>query len=77
MTQKKGKLSVTNHIEAVLRKIEYWHQGWTPGGSKIMYRDEYCVWNQVRWDGQRASFFVLGERDEKKTREKMRSMEGG
>ena len=23
----KGKRSVTNDIEAVLRKIEYWHQG--------------------------------------------------
>jgi hypothetical protein len=23
----KGRLSLTNDIEAVLRKIEYWHQG--------------------------------------------------
>ena len=31
----RGKLSVANYIEAVLRKIEYWHQG-SIFGLKIM-----------------------------------------
>jgi predicted ATP-binding protein involved in virulence len=43
----KGKTSVTNDIEAVLRKIEYWHQG-SIAGFKIMYRDENGVWDGVR-----------------------------
>ena len=35
----KGRLSVTNDIDAVLRKIEYWHQG-SIAGFKIVYPDE-------------------------------------
>jgi hypothetical protein len=35
----KGRLSVKDDIEAVLRKIEYWHQG-SIAGFKIWYRDE-------------------------------------
>jgi hypothetical protein len=27
---------------------------------------KHGVWNGVRWDGQRASFFTLAEIDEKK-----------
>jgi hypothetical protein len=46
-----GRRSVTNDIEAVLRKIEFWHQG-SITGFKIMYRDENGVWDGVRWDGQ-------------------------
>ena len=34
----KGRLSVANDIEAVLRKIEYWHQG-SIAAFKILYRD--------------------------------------
>jgi len=34
----KGRRSVTNDIEAVLRKIEYWHQG-SITGFKIVYRE--------------------------------------
>jgi hypothetical protein len=70
----KGRRSVTNDIEAVLRKIEYWHQG-SIGGFKIMYRDEHGVWDGVRWDGQHPSFFALGEADEKKAMEKLRGIE--
>ena len=44
----KGSRSVTNDIEAVLRKIECWHQG-SIAGFKIMYRDENGVWDGVRW----------------------------
>jgi hypothetical protein len=50
-----GKRSVTNDIENVLRKIEYYHQG-SIVGFKIMYRDSESIWDGVDWDGQRASF---------------------
>jgi hypothetical protein len=35
-----GKLSVTKDLDAVLRKIEHWHQG-SIAAFKIMYRDEH------------------------------------
>src|SRR6516225_6017642 len=65
-----GKLSVTKDIDAVLRKIEHWHQG-SIAAFKIMYRDEHGVWNGVRWNGQRASVFALGETDERKAMAKL------
>jgi hypothetical protein len=34
-----GRASVTNDIEAVLPKVECWHQG-SIAAFKIMYRDE-------------------------------------
>jgi hypothetical protein len=71
----KGRASVTNDIEAVLRKIEYWHQG-SIAGFKILYHNEHGVWDGIRWDGKTAAFFALGEMDEKKAREKLRSVEG-
>jgi hypothetical protein len=55
----KGRRSVTNDIEAVLRKIEYWRQS-SVAAFKIMYRDEHGVWDGVRWDGKHAAFFALG-----------------
>src|SRR6516225_4907370 len=64
------KLSVTKDIDAVLRKIEHWHQG-SIAAFKIMYRDEHGVWNGVRWNGQRASFFALFETDDKKAMAKL------
>jgi hypothetical protein len=63
----KGRRSVTNDIQAVLRKIEYWHQG-SIAGFKIMYCDENGVWDGVRWDGRHPVFFAIGERDEGKAR---------
>jgi hypothetical protein len=36
-----------------------------------MYRDEHEVWNGVRWNGQRASFFALSESDERKAMVKL------
>jgi hypothetical protein len=66
----KGRLSVTNDIEAVLRKIESWHQG-SIAAFKIMYGDESGVWDGVRWDGQRAAFFALQEIDERKAKSKL------
>jgi hypothetical protein len=56
---------VTDDIEAVLRKIEYWHQG-AITAFKIMYRDERGVWNGVRWDGQCSIVLHFAETDEKK-----------
>jgi hypothetical protein len=53
----KGSRSATNDIEAVLHKIEYWHQG-SITGFKIMYR-ENGEWDGIRWDGQHRSFFAL------------------
>jgi hypothetical protein len=63
----KGRVSVTNDIEAVLRKIEYWHQG-SIAAFRIMYRDENGIWDGVRWDGQHPSFFAIGETDEGRRR---------
>jgi hypothetical protein len=61
----KGRGSVTNDIEAVLRKIEYWHQG-SIAAFKLMYRDENGFWNGVRWDGKTAAFYgVAGDGREK------------
>ena len=65
-----GKLSVTKDIDAVLRKIEYYHQG-PITAFKIMYRDSEGVWDGVDWDGQRASFFALRETDEERARRKL------
>jgi hypothetical protein len=56
--------SVTSDIEAVLRKIEYWHQG-SIAGFKIMCRDGKGFWLRVRWDGKTASLFAQEETDER------------
>ena len=45
-----GNRSVTNDIENVLRKIEYWHQG-SIATFRIMYRDSLGVWDGMHWDG--------------------------
>ena len=52
---KRARRSVTEDIEAVLRKIEYWHQG-SIARFKIMYRDDNGVWDGVWRDGQHPSF---------------------
>jgi hypothetical protein len=67
-----GQCSVTDDIEAVLRKIEYWHQG-SIATFKIMYRDSEGIWNEIRWDGQNASFLPLNESDEQKARKRLLS----
>ena len=67
-----GNKSVTNDIENVLRKIEYWHQG-PIKGYRIMYRDSLSIWDGVQWDGQRLSFFALQETDEALARKKLLS----
>jgi hypothetical protein len=67
-----GNKSVTNDIENVLRKIEYWHQG-PIKGHRIMYRDSEGIWDGVQWDGRRASFFALQETEEALARKKLLS----
>jgi hypothetical protein len=65
-----GSRSVTNDIENVLRKIDYYHQG-SIMGFKIMYRDSEQMWDGVHWDRHRAGFFALRETDEKRARVKL------
>jgi len=57
-----GSQAVTEDIKAVLRKIEYWHQG-SIAAFKIMCRDGQGFWHGVRWGGKTASFFALEETD--------------
>jgi hypothetical protein len=59
-----GNRSVTNDVENVLRKIEYYHQG-SIARFDIMYRDSDGLWDGIRWDGQRAAFFALRETEER------------
>jgi hypothetical protein len=65
-----GDRWVTNDIENVLRKIEYYHQG-SIVGFKIMYRDSEHIWDGIQWDGQRVSFFALRETDEERARKRL------
>ena len=50
----KGPRSVGDDLEAVLRKIEGWHQG-SIAGFLISYRDTQGVWHQVSWNGREAT----------------------
>jgi hypothetical protein len=61
----KGRLSVGKDLEAVLRKIEYWHQAPIITFS-IMARHGGGAWHSVQWDGKTATSFPLNETDEKK-----------
>ena len=65
-----GKCSVTEDIKAVLRKIEYRHQG-SISSFNIMCRNGLGFWHGVRWDGKPASCFSLGETDEQKALKKL------
>jgi hypothetical protein len=61
----KGQLSVGQDFEAVLRKIEYWHQA-PVTKFRIIARQGQGAWHGVRWDGKAATTFVLNETDENK-----------
>ena len=65
-----GSRSALEDIEAVLWKIEYWHQG-SITKFKIMCRDGKGFWHGVRWDGKIGSCFALGETDERTARKKL------
>jgi len=65
-----GTRSVIEDIEAVLRKIEYWHQG-SVSSFKIMCRDGKGFWHRVRRDRKTASSFSLEETDQRKANKKL------
>ena len=67
-----GNRSVTNDIENVLRKIEYYHQG-SIVGFKIMYRDSEHIWDGIHLDGKRASFLRCANRRRKSAEEALRA----
>jgi len=50
----KGLKSVKDDLEAVLRKIEGWHQG-SIAGFLISYRDRDGVRHEISWDGKEAA----------------------
>jgi len=57
-----SKCSVIEDIEAVLRKIEHWHQG-SIAKFKIMCRDGKGFWHRVRRDGKTVSLLALQQTD--------------
>src|ERR1700675_4234660 len=61
----KGSISVGKDLEAVLRKIEYWHQA-PVTKLRIMTLQAQGGGHSVRWDGQTAISFPLNETDEAK-----------
>jgi hypothetical protein len=65
-----GKYPVTEDIEAILRKIEHWHQG-SINSFKIMCRDGKGFWHKVHWSGKAAAVLPLQETDEQKDRKKL------
>jgi len=50
----KGAKLVTKDLEAVLRKIEAWHQG-SISGFTINYRDTGGAWLEISWDGKQGT----------------------
>jgi hypothetical protein len=65
-----GKCSILENIEAVLRKVEHWHQG-SIAKLQIMCRDGKEFWHRVRWDDETASVSALQETDERETHRKL------
>jgi hypothetical protein len=65
-----GCKSVTNDMENVLRRIEYYHQG-SIARFSIIYRDSKGIWDQVNWDGEQVSFSPLDKTDQKRARDKL------
>ena len=61
----KGSISVGKDLEAVLRKIEHWHQA-PVTKFRIMARQGQGAWHGVRWEGKTATSFPLNETDERK-----------
>ena len=49
----KGKKSVAEDLEAVLRKIEYWHQG-SIARYRISYLSTQGTERSVEWNGKMA-----------------------
>ena len=68
----KDRKSVADDLQAVLRKIEEWHQD-SIAGFKIMCRYGKGFWHGVRWDSKTAFCFALNETDERKASKKFLS----
>ena len=49
----KGAKAVADDLEAVLPKIEYWHQG-SIARFRISYRSTQGIEHSVEWDGKMA-----------------------
>ena len=49
----KGKKAVADDLEAVLRRIEYWHQG-SIARYRISYRSSLGAEHFIEWDGKMA-----------------------
>ena len=54
----KGRKSVRNDLEAVLKKIEDWHQG-SIASYRISFTDAQGAWHQIEWDGKEARVFRI------------------
>jgi hypothetical protein len=54
----KGKKSVPDDLEAVLRKIEHWHQG-SIAHYRITYQSTQGTERLVEWDGETARVRLL------------------
>jgi hypothetical protein len=65
-----GQRSVAEDIEAILHKIEHWHQ-LSISSLKIMCRDGKGFWHGIQWDGKNVSLSHLDETDEQKARKKL------
>jgi hypothetical protein len=50
----KGRKSVEDNLETVLRKIDGFHQG-SISSFLISYRDTKGAWHQVLWNGKEAT----------------------
>ena len=49
----RGRLSVTEDMEAVMRRLEYWHMG-SLSGFKIGCRSQNGTRHEAKWDGRRV-----------------------
>ena len=49
----KGEKSVADDLEAVLRKIENWHQG-SIACYRIGFRDDQALEHSIEWYGKKA-----------------------
>ena len=65
-----GSRSVLEDFEAVLLKIEHWHQR-SITKFKLMCRDGTGFWHGIRWNDKTVSVFALQETDERKAGKKL------
>ena len=71
----KGKCSVADDLESVLRKIEYWHQG-SVAKFKIMCRDGEGFWHGFGGTAKPRCFALLTKPTDEKPARNCSSEEG-